>query len=119
VYGDNPLIPVSADRRLSAGRALRDLIEAELDHLEKMAAGAQPISPRHLGWVDLPSDSGVTEAQGSFIDYWSPQRVLADCQAKRSLLARILHREGSENIPDGHDDQLDGLLRALVTGQAH
>ena len=119
MYGDNPPTPVSADGRLSARVALRDLIEAELDHLEKMATRAQPISLRHLGWADLPSDSGLTEAQGDFIDYWSPQRVLADCQAKRSLLARILDGERSANLADGHDDQLDGLLRAVVTGQAH
>ena len=118
MYGDNPSTPVSPDGRLSARIALRHLIEAELDHLEAMAAEAQPVSRRHLGWVDLPSDSGLTEAQGNFIDYWSPQRVVADCQAKRTLLARVLDQERSENLADGHEDQLDGLLRALVTGQA-
>lgn len=119
MYGDNPSTPVSTDERVNARIALRHLIEAELDHLEKMAADAQPVSHLHLGWVDLSSDSGLTEAQGDFIDYWSPQRVVADCQAKRSLLSRVLDQERSENPAGGREDQWDGLLRALVTGQAH
>lgn len=117
MYGDNPSESSSADRRPGARIALDDLMNAELDRLEKAAAGAQPTTSRHRGWVALPSDSGLTEEQEDFIDYWSPQRVLDDCQAKRHLLAWVSDQRRSENLAARHESQLNRLLLALVTGQ--
>ena len=73
--------------------ALRQFVDAELDRLEKMAAAAEPPSPRNLGWAGLPSGSEVTEAQEDLIDYWSPQRIIDDCQAKRGLIGRAMDHE--------------------------
>jgi hypothetical protein len=96
--------------------ALYDLVDAELDRLEKSAIAAQPIGSRHRGWVALPSDSGLSEAEEDFIDYWSPQRVLDDCRAKRSLLTWMVEHSGS--LTAAREDQLSELVRALATGQS-
>jgi hypothetical protein len=115
MYGDNPSTVVSA--RQSARNALRQFVEAELDRLEKMAVVAGPTAPRNLGWASLPSESGLTEAQEDFIDYWSPQRIIDDCQAKRVLIARALDDARPEDLSEGTEGQLDDLLRSLVSGR--
>lgn len=115
--GDIPSTAASAARRPGTPVALSDLMDAELDRLEKAAAGAQPTSLRHRGWVALPSDSGLTEAQEDFIDYWSPRRVLDDCRAKRRLLAWVSDQRQSKNLSASHEEQLDRLLRSFVTGK--
>lgn len=114
MYGDNPSTPESA--RLSARNELRHFVDLELDRLEKMAAAAEPPSARNLGWAGLTSGSGLTEAQEDFVDYWSPQRVIDDCHAKR-LIARALDHEGSEDLGESSEGQLDDLLRTLVSGR--
>ena len=65
----------------------------------------------------MPSDSGLTEEQEDFIDYWSPQRVIDDCQAKRRLLAWVSNQRRSEDSTPTHPSQLSEILRGLVTGQ--
>jgi hypothetical protein len=115
VYGDNPSPLVSA--RLSARSAVRQSVEAELNRLERMAAAAEPLTPRNLGWAALPSESGLTEAQEDFIDYWSPQRVIDDCQAKRVLIARTFDHQRFEDLAEDPAGQLNELLRALVSGR--
>ena len=82
-----------------------------------MAAAAEPLTPRNLGWAALPSESGLTEAQEDFIDYWSPQRVIDDCQAKRVLIARTFDHQRLEDLAEDPAGQLDELLRALVSGR--
>jgi hypothetical protein len=116
--GDNLPSPESAVGQPGARTGLHDLVSVELDRLEEAAAAAQPISSRHRGWVSLPSDSGLSEAEEDFIDYWSPQRVLDDCRAKRRLLAWIEAQGRSEDLTAVQEDQLVGLLLALVTGQS-
>lgn len=117
LYGDDPGELGAAERRLGARIAFNDLIEAELDRLEKAAAGAQPPSSRHRGWVAIPSDSELTEEQEDFIDYWSPQRVLDDCQAKRRLLAWASSERRSEHLTASDEYELSQLLLALVSGR--
>jgi hypothetical protein len=75
----------------------------DLDHLEAMAAAAQP------------SESGLTEAQEDLVDHWSPQRVIDDSHAKRALL--VAAQTWAEPL-NGHVVPLDRLLRTIVTGQA-
>ena len=48
----------------------------------------------------LPSESGLTEAQEDFIDYWLPQRVIDDCQAKRVLIARTFDHQRFEGLAE-------------------
>lgn len=115
---DNLSNPDSAVGHTGARTALHDLVSVELDRLGKAAVVAQPISSRHRGWVSLPSDSGLSEAEEDFIDYWSPQRVLDDCRAKRRLLAWIEAQGRSEDLTAVQEDQLDRLLYALATGQS-
>lgn len=103
--------------RPAARIALNDLQYVELDRLEKAAADAQPTSSRHRGWVSIPSDSGLTDEQEDFIDYWSPQRVLDDCQAKRRLLAWASSEGRSDHLTASDESELNGLLLALVSGR--
>jgi Family of unknown function (DUF6221) len=105
-----------ADPRLGAHIAITDLIDAELGCLENAAVAAKPTSSRHRGWVALPSDSGLTEEQEDFIDCWSPQRVLDDCQAKRRLIAWALNAGHLEPRAAIDDSELTTLLMALVYG---
>jgi hypothetical protein len=97
--------------------ALSDLINVELEFLEKAAVAAKPTSSRHRGWVALPSDSGLTEEQEDFIDYWSPQRVLDDCQAKRRLLAWISSGRRLEPQAASDESELTKSLMALISGR--
>ena len=115
---DNPSKPESVVGQPGARTAFHDLVSVELDRLEKAATAAQPISSRHRGWVSLPSDSGLSEAAEDFIDYWSPQRVLDDCRAKRWLLAWIEAQGRSGSLTAVQEDQLNRLLCALATGQS-
>lgn len=106
-----------AKRRPAARIALNDLQYVELDRLEKAAADAQPTSSRHRGWVSIPSDSGLTEEQEDFIDYWSPQRILDDCQAKRRLLTWASGERRSEQLTESDQSELNNLLLALISGR--
>ena len=117
MYGDNDQESRPAERRLDAPIALNALAAAELDCLEKAAAAAMPTSSRYRGWVAIPSDSGLTEEQEDFIDYWSPQRVLDDCHAKRRLLAWASNAKRANQLTASDESQLYGLLRALVFGR--
>lgn len=105
------------DPRLGSPIALSDLIDAELRRLESAADAARPTSSRHRGWVALPSDSGLTEEQEDFIDYWSPQRVLDDCQAKRRLIAWVSSPNCFEPRVASVEAELTELLLALVSGR--
>ena len=89
MYGDSPLIP---DRRSTARRVrsnrIREMLE-ELDRVGAMASAAMPTKDRSSGWADLGTDSEVTDAQSDFIDYWTPELVLQESQAKRDLILTL------------------------------
>jgi hypothetical protein len=54
-----------------------------------MASAAVPPTARSSGWADLGTDSEVTAAQSDFIDYWTPQLVLQECQTKRDVILAL------------------------------
>ena len=87
MYGDNPPIrPTSHGRQdMNRNSRVRRLL-TELDRREAMAVAALPSTERHFGWANLPTDSGLTEPQEDFIDYWAPQRVIDECRSKRALI---------------------------------
>jgi hypothetical protein len=61
----------------------------ELDRVGAMASAAMPTKDRSSGWADLGTDSEVTDAQSDFIDYWTPELVLQESQAKRDLILTL------------------------------
>ena len=89
MYGDSPPIPT---RQLTARRVrsdrIREMLE-ELDRLGTMASAAVSSTARSSGWADPRTESEVTDARSDFIDYWTPQLVLQESQAKRDLILSL------------------------------
>jgi hypothetical protein len=88
MYGDNPPVPTTSDALRFRARSARiqDLL-TELDAREALAAAALPTALHHFGWAAFAPDSGLTEAQESFVSYWAPQRVIDECHATRELIS--------------------------------
>ena len=61
----------------------------ELDTQEAMAWAAMPAAKRVFGWASLTSESGLTQTQEDFVDYWSPQRVIDQCRATRNAIGVV------------------------------
>lgn len=90
MYGDNPILPAAAQsllRSVDAAR-IRNLLH-ELDEREALATAALPTKSDSLGWANLGPDSGLTESQEDFVDYWTPQRIIDECLAKRELISAL------------------------------
>ena len=84
----NPVMLASVDIHAERSAQVRDLLEA-LSRREVLAlAAATPLSNR-FRWASLGPGAGLTEAQEDFVDYWSPTRVLTECQAKRELICAL------------------------------
>ena len=88
-------------------------LRGELDRREAMARAAKPSADRHFGWSNLAPGSGLTEAQEDFVDYWAPQRILEECEAKRQLIGAIADWGPSTDLDR---DRLDHLLDTLAFG---
>lgn len=67
---------------------VRRLLE-DVDGREHLAMAASVGSNRCFRWASLGPDSGLTEAQEDFVDYWSPERVLAECRTRRELICTL------------------------------
>jgi hypothetical protein len=90
MYGDNPVLPVtvvSLMRSVDAAR-IRSLLH-ELDEREALASAAMPTSNDSLGWANLGPASGLTKSQEHFVHYWTPQRIIDECHAKRELISAL------------------------------
>lgn len=112
MYGDNPTTPLATKALLMEERATRvRCLLNDLDRLEAMATAAQPSEMHYFGWSNLASDSGLTGEQEDFVDYWSPERVIEDCRAKRELVAAIQTRKEALNDDDA---ELNRLLFRIV-----
>jgi hypothetical protein len=71
--------------RLDLVRKLLD----KLSHREVLALAASAAPAKHFSWASLGPGAGLTEDQEDFIDYWSPSRVLKECQAQRELIGAL------------------------------
>ncbi len=65
---------------------------------EVEARPAQPQPPLVFGWARFSLDTGLTADQERFVSQWSPQSVLDQCSAQRTMI-HLLNRWLSR-----HDD---------------
>jgi len=99
-------------RDVARAERVRRLL-AEIDRREAMARAATSSVERHFGWSNLAPGSGLTEAQEDFVDYWAPQRVLEECEAKRRLIGAIADWGPATERDRG---RLDHLLDTVAFG---
>jgi hypothetical protein len=112
MYGDNPPIPTTTPAQRAMHRATRiQGLLAELDRRESMAVAALPSTEHHFGSSHLQTDSGLTEPQEDFVDYWAPQRVIDECRVRRDLISAVLI--WSETNDEDNGSQLDRVLADL------
>jgi hypothetical protein len=78
-----------------------------------MARAAKSSVEPHFGWSNLAPGSGLTEAQEDFVDYWAPQRVLEECEAKRQSIEALADWGPATERDRG---RLDHLLDTLAFG---
>jgi len=68
------------------------VVQRRLDDLsrrETLARGASVPLDHGFRWASRGPDAALTEDQEDFVDYWTPQRVLAECRAKRELICAL------------------------------
>jgi len=88
VFEQHPVMLASVDIHAERSAQVRGLLEA-LSRREVLALAATTPLASRFRWASLGPDAGLTEAQEDFVDYWSPTRVLAECQAKRELICAL------------------------------
>ncbi len=87
---------------------VQSLLDA-IDSREALAIASLPKTRNSLGWADIAPDSGLSEAQELFIDYWSPRRVIEQCHAERSAITVAWQWAGA--LPRNFENRfLDELL---------
>ena len=112
MYGDNPPIPTTTSAQQAVHRAARiQGLLAELDRRESMAVAALQSTEHHFGRSNLQTDSGLSEPQEDFVDYWAPQRVIDECRARRDLISAVLIWSDTNDEDNG--SQLDRVLADL------
>ena len=105
------------------GRSARSVLERKVDSevsdllarilaQEQVAAAAQSDLDEFFGWPSWSMDTGLTPAQETFVEHWSPQRVLDDSRLLRQLVV-ILHRWSSTRGDDASLDEALTILRDL------
>lgn len=98
-----------AKRRVVVQRLLEDL-----SRREALAFAASTPLDHRFGWASLGPDSGLTEDQEDFVDYWTPELVLAECRAKRELICAL--DEWALTAESHSDQELAICLLSLMIG---
>lgn len=102
-------VHVHAERLIEVRRLLE-----ELSRRETLALSASSERNR-FRWASTGPDSGLTEAQEDFVEYWTPELVLAECRAKRELVCAL--DEWALAAKSEHDQHFAArLLRLMVVG---
>lgn len=84
----NPALQAGVPTHTERLSQVRELL-AELSRQEVLALAASTPPPNRFGWASLGPDSGLTEDQENFVDYWSPTLVLNACRAQRELICAL------------------------------
>jgi hypothetical protein len=97
-------------KRLAVVQRLLD----DLSRRETFALGATGHLDHGFRWASLGPDSGLTEDQEDFVDYWTPELVLAECRAKRELICAL---DEWALTTESHSDQelVNYLLSLMIT----
>jgi len=89
---------------------VRRLLE-ELDRRESLARSATSDGPRPFPWASLGPESGLTEPEEDFVDYWSPELVVDECRMQRELICAL--DEWALTADESDQRFVDCLLRLL------
>ena len=84
----NPALQAGVPTHTERLSQVRELL-AELSRREVLALAASTPPSNRFGWANLGPDSGLTEDQENFVDYWSPTLVLNECRAQRELICAL------------------------------
>jgi hypothetical protein len=107
------------DSRVAADRSPLELefegqvaaLLARVTAQERLARAAQAESKHSYRWPSWSLDTGLTAAEETFVEAWSPQRVLDAARSVRQLVLVLQHW-----IQTHRDDtDLDGALAILAT----
>lgn len=99
-----------AERKLQVQRLLD-----EVSRRERLALAASAPGSRQFSWASLGPDSGLTEDQEDFVDFWAPDLVLKVCRAERDLICAL--DEWALTTESSSEHQLvDRLLSLIVVG---
>jgi hypothetical protein len=113
MHGDDPDqatgVEIHAKRRVVVQRLLEDLSRREV-----LALAASV--PMKFRWASLGPDSGLTEDQEDFVDYWAPELVLAECRATRELICAL--DEWALTAASPADQEFVSYLLSLVVTDA-
>lgn len=91
---------------------VRDLF-ARISEQEQQAEVAQANSKKFFCWPSWSMDTGLSPAQETFVEHWSPQRVLDESRTLRELVG-VLQRWSSRQGTDVDRDDLLAILTKLV-----
>jgi hypothetical protein len=99
--GVRPVRPAGAVRDVERpGRSTRSVLQLQVDsearellarisEEEQLAVEVQSELDGFLGWPSWSMDMGLTPAQETFVEHWSPQRVLDDKRLLRELVGLL------------------------------
>jgi hypothetical protein len=88
---------------------------AELSRREVLALAASVPTSHQFRWASLGPDSGLTEDQEDFVDFWTPDLVLKACRAERELICALDEWALTTESPTDHQ-LVDRLLRLIASG---
>jgi hypothetical protein len=102
MHGNDPdQVQMHAKRLVVVQRLLDDVSIREV-----LALGASVPLNHGFRWASLAPDSGLTEVQEDFVDYWTPELVLAECRSRRELICALdewaltAESEGDQSLVD-------------------
>jgi hypothetical protein len=88
MYGNDPKPGAGVQVHAERLTVVRRLLE-EVSRREVLALSAAAHTATHFPWASLGPDSGLTAVQEDFVDYWTPELVLAECRSKRELICAL------------------------------
>lgn len=108
---------VSAEQSHAKRQVVVQRLLEDLSRREALAFAASTPFGHRFGWASLGPDSGLTEDQEDFVDYWTPELVLAECRAKRELICAL--DEWALTAASHRDQELAiCLLSLMIDGEA-